>query len=391
MRRRQFIRSVALLPALPQLAFRANAPVNSQLQQLINAHRPSKKPNPDLKHRVGATHVAGKYHLTDKPFLIEGAEKLLELGTRVGKFWFMPDGAHRDYRFNSQWGKYRTLLELAQSDYFRQVFAMPFSTILLEAHTPADNGWKDTRKSERFYAALEKEFYEFTSHLYQTYRERKLTFVLQHWEGDWLLRGRGGEKWDPPPENWQQLCRQMQKWLRARQAGVTKARKEFGADAACKVFHASEVNRVLDIQKGIPTLTDKVLPDVELDMVSYSCYDAMKDGVTLHKTLEQIRTHARPTGAAGKDFVYVGEIGIPENEQPKNLESRWDEFLGAALAFGAPYIVHWELYCNELNPKLKPAPQLPIKNQNDVRGFWLVKPNGSLSVTGNYLVKFWKS
>jgi hypothetical protein len=381
-----------MLSALPQIGLGADAAPDPMITKRIEAHRPSKLAQlpPDFKARVGATHVAGKYHLTDKPFLLEGAQKLLELGTCLGKFWFIPDGAKKDYRFNSQWGHYRTLTELAQSDYFKQVFSMPFATILLEAHTPADNGWKDPRKSERFYGALEKEFYEITKHLYQTYSSRKLTFVLQHWEGDWFLRGRGGEKWDPPPGDWQQLCRQMQKWLRARQAGVSTARDEFGKDAACKVLHAAEVNRVLDIHKGIPTMTDKVLPEVELDMVSYSCYDAMKDGVTLYGALEQIRKHAKTTGAAGKDFVYVGEIGIPENEQPKNLEARWDEFLGAALAFGAPYIVHWELYCNELNPQIRPAPKLPVTNASDVRGFWLVKPDGTLSTSGRYLSQLWK-
>jgi hypothetical protein len=116
----------------------------------------------------------------------------------------------------------------------------------------------------------------------------------------------------------------------------------------------------------------------------------MKDGVTLYQSLEQIRQHAKTTGAAGKDFVYVGEIGIPENEQPKNLEDRWDEFLGAALAFGVPYIVHWELYCNELNPKLKPSPKPPIKKPAEMRGFWLVKPDGSLSMSGQYLAEQWK-
>ncbi len=59
-----------------------------EMLRLIDAHRPSRLAKlPDgFNRRVGATHVAGKYHFTTKPFLLEGAARLLELGTRLGKF-----------------------------------------------------------------------------------------------------------------------------------------------------------------------------------------------------------------------------------------------------------------------------------------------------------------
>src|SRR5258705_13965885 len=107
--RRGFLKSVsaALLAVTPRQLLAADAEEDARISQLIDAHRPSRfasLPN-DLPDRIGATHVDGKYHLTDKPFLIEGAEKLLELGTRVGKFWFIPHSLPGDYRFNSQWPK----------------------------------------------------------------------------------------------------------------------------------------------------------------------------------------------------------------------------------------------------------------------------------------------
>ena len=357
----------------------------------MDAHRPSRltKLPPDFNARVGATHVAGKYRFTDKPFLIEGAERLIELGTRLGKFWFMPHGAARDYPFNSTWPKTNTFVELAATDYWEKLWALPFATVILEAHAPGEGGWLGA-KSQNFYDEVTREFYELTAHLYKRFREREVTVILQHWEGDWMLRGRPGAKWDTPPDDWPRRCEQFGKWLAARQAGVSKARKESGAGARCRVVHAAEVNRVLDSWKNIPTVTANVLPQVELDLVSYSYYDAMSSPVTLWKAIAEIRKQARTNGPFGERAVYLGEVGIPENEQPDRLRERWDEFLGVMLAMNVPYLVHWEVFCNELNPKLAPAPQAPVKNNSDVRGFFLVRPDGTMSQSGQYLAGVWK-
>jgi hypothetical protein len=196
-----------------------------------------------------------------------------------------------------------------------------------------------------------------------------------------------------PPDDWPQRCEQMAKWLAARQAGVSKARKEFletrSNAVKCRVVHATEVNRVLDGWKNIPTVTSKVLPQVELDLVSYSYYDAMSSPVTLWKAIEEIRRHSRTNGPFGPRAVYLGEVGIPENEQPKNLRQRWDEFLGVMLAMNIPFFAHWEIFCNELNPKLTLTPKPPVKNNSEVRGFYLIRPDGSLSESGTFLHELW--
>ena len=359
------------------------------LRRLVEEHQPSRLAAmpADFNARVGATHVAGKYHLTSKPFLVEGAEKLIELGTRLGKFWFEPKSPGHSYPFNSHWREYRTLTDLAQSDYFQETFALPFATIILECQSATEGGWKQ-ELPRGFYESVEEEYHDLAAHLYQRYREREVTFVIQHWEGDWLLRG-AGKSWNPPPDNWATQCAQMQKWLTARQAGVARARASFGGGARCRVAHAAEVNRVTDIWKGIPTMTDRVLPGVELDLVSYSSYDALKDGVTLYRCLEEIRKYARTGSLFGRGAVYLGELGIPENEQPTRVAERWDEFLGAALAAKALYLVQWELYCNELNPRMRPPPKPPIRDPSQARGFWLVKPDGTLSQSGEYLSALW--
>ncbi|MBI5393778.1 MAG: hypothetical protein HZA91_00625 [Verrucomicrobia bacterium] len=362
-----------------------------RILNLINANRPSwlRRLPRDFRARVGAAHVAGKYHLTRKPFLIEGAEKLLELGARLGKFWFMPDGAQSSYPFNSQWGSYASLAELARSDYFQQLFALPFETIILEAQSPVEHRWQQAGLGDDFYEAVTREFYYLTAHFYRAYRDRPLTIVLQHWEGDWMLRG-SGKSWNPPPADWRERCERMQHWLAARQAGVTKARAENGRSAKCRVAHAAEVNRVADLWRGIPTMTEHVLPGVELDLVSYSAYDSLADPMKLWDAIAEIRRHARTGPLFGKGAVYVGEIGIPENEQTENLTERWDQFMGVMLAARVHYVAHWELYCNEFAGKPSEPPKTPVTNPKLMRGFWLVKPDGSLSESGKYFAALWK-
>jgi len=422
MNRRIFLQTVAgstgvlalhPLTVLSKPAARSEA--DAKIQKLIDAHRPSrlKKLPHDFDGRVGASHVAGRYHLTNKPFLIEGAEKLLELGTRLGKFFVAPKSEAGYYPFNSHWEQFATLVDVVHSAYFRQLFSLPFSTIILEASSPLDwptAGGKAANlpdssakaiateltwpaaddRTANWLRAVSQAYFDLAAHLYKVLRDRKVTVIIQHWEGDWLLRGRGGERWDPPPPDWKQRCDAMVQWLNARQQGVSRARREFGRHAKCRVVHAAEVNRVADLWKGIPTVTEHVLPHVELDLVSYSCYDGMKNGVTLWKCIAEIKKHVRTTGLFGKNSVYVGEIGIPENLQPERVTERWDELFGTMLAAKVPYIAMWELYCNELNGKIHPPPPLPVKKFNDVLGFWLVRPDSSLSETGKFFTSLWK-
>lgn len=392
MKRRLFLRTMAgsagalalhLSAAVPPAAAKrtgSQTDADAKLRELVDAHRPTrlKRLPADFTARVGAAHVAGKYCLTAQPFLLEGAQKLLALGTRLGKFWFMPGASATDYPFHSVWGRCTSPLELARSEYFQQLFALPYSTFILEAPLPAADPFQVTQ-----------DFYELTAYLYQLLRDRPVTVIIQHWEGDWLLRGTG-KSWDPAPADWKARCARMKEQLAARQAGVATARAEHGRGAQCRVAHAAEVNRVADLWQGIPTMTEHVLPGVELDLVSYSSYDGLKDGVALWKCIAEIKRHARTTGLFGQNSVYVGEIGLPENEQPQRVAERWDEWFGALLAAEVPFVAMWELYCNEFNPKLNPRPTAPVKNFTDVRGFWLVRPDGSLSETGKFFTGLWQ-
>ena len=336
----------------------------------------------DLKKRLGATHYGGKYCLTEKPFLLEGCEALAKLGMGVAKLWF--ENQLPGYGFHSDWKLSRSarLVEVAQHAYFLQAFAMPFSAFVLEIGrvTATKRSFPDP---ESDYAEDEKQFFELTDHLLRTYRQREVTFVLQHWEGDWLLRG-AGKNWTPggPPEA-KDRCEGLARWLAARQRGVSRARAAAGA-TQCRVYHAAEVNRVWDSQRGIPTVVSHVLPNVAVDLVSWSCYDGLGSVVKTWQGLELIRHYARPGPAFGKPVVYIGEVGKPERGQSEtSIVDFWDRTMGVFLAQELPYILQWELYCNEPVDKTKRGDRAVFK-ADQIRGFWLIRPDGSLSFGGKY-------
>ncbi len=218
---------------------------------------------------IGVTHVDGKYHLTEKDFLNEGAEKILALGSRVIKVWF--HNPRKSYSFNSQWPQTNSLVEIAQTKYFRKLFEKPFTTYIMMCFSKGKNAayWRKGITSEQKLDE-QRQFYELTKYLLITYKGTGKTFVLQHWEGDWLIRGNYDRNADPTPK----AISGMIDWLNARQEGVNQARKEVGTDGVW-VYHAAEVNRVVSTMKqGRPNMVDKVLPHTKLDLVSYSAWDA---------------------------------------------------------------------------------------------------------------------
>ena len=83
----------------------------------------------ELRDIIGVTHVDGKYCLTDEDFLNEGADKILALGSRVIKVWF--HNPERSYPFNSKWPEMDSLVEVAKSPYFRELFDKPMKTYVM--------------------------------------------------------------------------------------------------------------------------------------------------------------------------------------------------------------------------------------------------------------------
>lgn len=378
---------------IPKSIKTSNPLSDQQILDLIKKSRPSNGGDvpANLKNMLGATHMDGAYYFTEQPYIIEGAKKMNELGYGILKLWFAKaNGNQGGYRFHSDWKLTRsmTLKDLAQHPYYKEVFGMPFKVFSLNIN----DGFARASEEDQTQTLnrVENEFYDLTKYLLSEYKNRDVTFILEMWEGDWTLRGGTG-----PETKWKEVgvpadapvrVKNFIDWVTARQKGVDRARNEI-TKSKCKVYHAIEVNRVFDGLEGIPTLTTDVLPKVKVDMVSWSSYDGRTpDGLLMYKGIDVIRDHLNPTPYMnGKKVVFIGEVGKPENinnETRESIREFWDLNMGVYFAQKVPYIIQWELFCNE--PKVGPRLQDSNKKAEDMRGFWLIRPDGSKSWAQEY-------
>ena len=342
---------------------------------------------PDI---IGSTHVTGKYYHTKKDYLNEGADEVLAMGSRVIKLWFYAkrhEHPEAVYPFNSDWEKVDGLVEGAKLPYWKAVFDKPFSTYILcvTSFGRHDGYWVDGVSQEDARDETQQ-FYELTKHFLTTYQGTGKTFVLQHWEGDWMTRARHENQFDEDVCASQFVFDNMIKWLNARQAGVNKAREEFGQNGV-HVYHAAEVNRVVkSMLEGKSNMVNKVIPFTNVDLVSYSAYDsifAILVGLDdqLGPAIDYIKKHLPPSAVFGDNSVYLGEFGIPENEYTEEqIKKVLPNSVQVALDKKCPYIVYWELYCNESKPDVK----VPSWNNEDYRGFWLIRPDGKKTWVWQY-------
>ncbi len=99
-------------------------------------------------------------------------------------------------------------------------------------------------------------------------------------------------------------------------------------------------------------------------------------------------------GFGGRN-VYIGEFGMPENLYPaERIQRAIPNVVKTGLDWGCPYIVYWQLYCNELkDPQAKPPVKSNPRLRGDrlapaeagaMRGFWLIRPDGSKAWTWDY-------
>lgn len=336
---------------------------------------------------IGAAHVAGKYFLTNKPYLIEGGEKLINLGTRVGKFWFEKgELAQASYPYNSDWGNYPKLVDLAKSAYFSQLLSLPFSTIFLVTDTLNNNNWvlKDQRKS--YYQDTTEEYFQLARHFYTQFGDRNIRFVLQNWEGDWLLAN-GTNRDDIPISILQKRAEGMMKGLAARQNGVTEARQLYDTAARCQVLYAVEVNRTQGHWGKVPTVTRNVLPHLNPDLVSYSSWENSENLSSLREGIAEIKSYAQESPIFGNNQVYIGEIGASEHTHKTGMRDFWEKRMGLLLEEERlPYVVIWQLYDNETKEY---SDDWVVDNPRRLRGHCLIWPDGKKSQTGQFFSSLW--
>ncbi len=352
-----------------------------------------------MPFRSGVAHTDGRYGFTPQNFLIEGAQRLMALGSKSA-FIYMTPNFRNTYpdRGAPMWpaADPQSLAQLAQTVPYQVFFNAPFQSYVLTAYSFANNDRvsafvDDTNAA----AAEEQEFYDLTRHLLTTYAGTGKVFILKHWEGDSIGTAFNWGSSIPP-----NMVTAMINWLQARQRGVERARKDAGAVNDVGVFTAVEVNRVFDFsEKGLTRVVNAVLPYINADLVSYSSYDSSLRGqdppstaAAMKQALQVIDQYAPDPLGLGKRRIFISEFGLFESER-SDAVWRAKAILDTAKSAGLLSAFFWQLYDNECTANgnyfpvdSSPGQARPVANQ--CRGLWMIRPDGSLSPVASIIQKY---
>jgi hypothetical protein len=332
----------------------------------------------------GFNYVAGTqtalsaYQFTSDTLLVETALGIRGMGSNAVKLSMSPRYCGVEYHLprDERIHSLRQLVELEPS--YRRVLAMDFKYYLVWVYGfsgyRGGQGQTDLVSFVDGFSAQEaeqeyREMYDLVRSLLTTYAGTGKVFYLGHWEGDWHLRSDFDR--DRPLE--ERTVAGMVEWLRTRQRAVDDAKRDT-PHPDVEVYHYTEVNLVRRGMKGQPCAATLVLPQVDVDYVSYSAWDSTNDPRTaaemrrsLFTALDFIEGQLRPRPAlpAGRR-VWIGEFGFPANrfnEEVADRRTRW--VVRSGLEWGCPFILYWELYNNEVEP------------DGRQRGYWMVDDTGA--------------
>lgn len=313
---------------------------------------------------VGTQTIGSRYQFTDQTRLVETAQAILGMGSNLIKFKLGPDYEAQHYTAGRR-DDVHSLAELAEREpSVRAVLDMPFAHVILWAYAFNGGWWGDGYTDDE--AGREyREIRQLAEYLLKRYDGSGKTFLLGHWEGDWYLHPDYNAGAEPSAEKVQAMIR----WLNNRQRAVDDAKRAVPHNDV-QVFHYTEVNLVNKALEGKKCLTNDVLPHTAVDYVSYSAYDVTvpnrgRSRALLQRALDHIESKlpAKP-GIPGKR-VFVGEFGFPLEltKTPEQQDAFSREVILAALEWGCPYVLYWQLYCNEVQ-------------DGQHRGFWLIDTEG---------------
>lgn len=312
---------------------------------------------------LGTQAFGASYQLTKDDLLTEQARNIYEMGSNTLKC----EISSREsiiYNFKNKENP-KTLVEAASSPTYQKILEMPFDYYLIwtyECGFEFGGGfWRDGM-TEAEKAKVYKEYYDFCCYLLKKYNNSRKTFYLGHWEGDWMLLK--GYRGNPT----KQAISGMIGWLSMRQKACDDAKRDV-AHSNVEIYNYTEVTRVLDSIKGLDTLTNSVLPYTNIDYVSYSSYEsedrsAGDDAIAerYRTTLNYLESKLPKKNVPGKR-VWIGEYGFQRSHFPDAFEQeRLCRIVNcAALEWGCPFVLYWQMYCNEGLP-----------SRNDSAGFWLI-------------------
>ena len=322
---------------------------------------------------VGTQSIGVRYQFTEQSALVESAEAIASLGSDTLKIACTPKYAD-DYRMTRD-PKIDSLLKLIErKPAFQEVMDMPFRNIMLWVYPFSDSksafakGEVDPREVDAIY----NEIYEFTVYLLKRYSGSGKSFFLGNWEGDWhLLLEKYNYQLDPSPK----AIAGAIDWFRLREKAIADARSATPHHDV-HVYYYIELNHVgKSMDADRPTIVNRVLPYIETDYVSWSSYDVTKPAAKLGgeagrqrvlQALDYIESHLPESNISGKR-VFIGEYGfeLSNFESPEKQMRLTASIMKWSLEWGCPFVLYWELYCNEIEP-----------STGAHRGYWMIDNGG---------------
>jgi hypothetical protein len=337
-----------------------------------NADEKTPGRQPALSLVLGTQIISAPYRFTKEPALLEMAKAVRELGSDTLKLSVSPKYPElyhipKDPQIKSA----RDLISKEPS--FKAVFDMPFRNILLWVY-PFSDSLKHFRSGKLAQAEADKiyqEIHDFTAYLLTTYSGSGKSFYLGNWEGDWHTLVGQDKTEDPTPES----LAIMREWLLLREKAISDARRNT-PHTEVNVYFYVEINLVKKaLKEGRPAIVNQVLPHIKTDFVSYSSYDvtksAMREGgeagrKQFFEALDYIEKNLPPSDIKGKR-VMIGEYGVTLESvrDPQVQAKQIAELMKWSLEWGCPFVLYWQLYCNEIN-----------EHTQKHRGYWLIDDKG---------------
>lgn len=298
--------------------------------------------------RMGSQGFGAPYRFSSDPVLVEQAKACLKLGSQSYKFMLGWDHYRTVYSDLPELppSKRATLTQLVENEKaYSDIFAMPFRFYCMWTYAMGIPYWHFRDGLSEAHAQAEyNQLYDLTRHLISKYQNAGKTFLLGHWEGDWVLL----EGYDPLQTPREQMIAGMISWYQIRQKAVEDARNSLPDSKGVWVYHYAEVNLVEKALQGRATVASRVLPHVAVDAVSYSAYDAtsfrLEMPSRLNRHLDYLWWNSRFTGSwpHGRP-VFVGEFGLGGSDRAESTRANY-EAARAAHVWGCPLIQFWSVY-----------------------------------------------
>jgi hypothetical protein len=326
----------------------------------------------DLRRVIGTQIISAEYRFTQEPALIEMAKAVQALGSDTLKISVSP--RYPELYHIPRDPEIKTLRDLVSREpSFKAVFAMPFRHVMFWLYPFSDKlkHLQTGRLSQANADKIYREIYDLTAYLLKTYSGSGKSFYLGNWEGDWHTLAGYDKTADASP----QVLQNTRQWLLLREKAISAARRDT-PHAAVQVYFYVEINQVKKaMSEGRPAIVNQVLPHIKVDYVSYSAYDvtneAMKAGGEqgrrqVHEALDFIEKHLPPSEIKGKR-VFIGEYGVTYESvrDPQMQANRSAALMRWGLEWGCPFVLYWQLYCNEIN-----------EHTQKHRGYWLIDDQG---------------